>query len=106
MEGESADGGAGIDAVGDRDEVHRSRSKIFKGRHQVSNGASEPIELPDQDHVHLAPPNVGHEPVKLWPSILRTRLASVNELTDDFPSPLMSDTTKLLDLHGGILVVG
>lgn len=67
----TADGGGGVDAMGERDKVDLPFPQFAEDLEQVQRGATEPVELPD--HQRIAGLKMGEECIKSRPVCVGTR---------------------------------
>lgn len=65
VEGQAAAGGRRVDGFGDGLEAHAACLKVGDGLDQVRQGAPEPVELPDDEHVAVT--EEGQRVSEAWP---------------------------------------
>jgi hypothetical protein len=59
--------GGGVDAFGQADEIDSQCTELIQTFNQVFQGASKPVELPDQNYIEQAPARIPHQGIELGP---------------------------------------
>jgi hypothetical protein len=78
MERELTGGSGGVDSLGVADKINSQRAELIQTFDQLFQGPSEPVKLPNQDHIKLALASIFHQGVKLRPMTLGSADANID----------------------------
>src|SRR5713101_3603688 len=93
----------GVDPLGVRNEVNPQGFEFIQTVHQMLNGASETVELPDQDDIESPLAGIIHECVKLGTPTLGATHAFIHEFVAA-AKPLFGIAPQVFELHVAALV--